>query len=781
MNFNDKTKEELIVELQQLKEEFISLKASYETDIAMCRQNEINLQISEAQKNAILNGISANIAFVDKDLKIIWANTTAASSVNKEPEEMIGHHCHRFWADPSKPCENCPSLKAFETKKPESSIQKTIDGRIWEERGEPVFDNSGTLIGVVEIATDITQRMKAEMALQESEKKYYSLYANMIDGAAMHTLVLNDQGQAVDYIINEINPAYEVLFGISKEAIVNKTSREVYGVEVPPYLDIYSKVALTGKPEIFETFYTPLNRYLSISVYCPAHGSFATIIENITERKKAEIEKEKTQKLLEDSQKLGKIGGWEVDLNTMELHWTSEMYNIHEVESGFEPELDKRIGFYTAESLIVIDKAVQRLIEYGESYDFDLEIVTAKGNHRLVRTIGKIDQENRRIFGFFQDISERKKVEEELRKANAYLENLINYANAPIIVWDPQFRISRFNHAFELITGRTEAEVLGHSLDILFPPEHAERSMDLIHKTLLGERWETVEIDILHLNGSVQTLLWNSATLFNSDGKTAVATIAQGQDITRRKQVIHELNNKNEELQKLNAQKDKFFSIIAHDLKGPFNNILGLSEILCEQMHKSDFNDVEKISRLILDSSQKTMNLLTNLLEWSSTQSGRMEYNPVFIQIVTLINDCVELFAETAKQRSIALNTNIPCNALVYVDESMISTVLRNLISNALKFTQSGGKIIVSAIVSNAELIVSVKDSGIGIDKENIRKLFRIEENYTTPGIHNEKGTGLGLILCREFIEKHGGKVWVESEKGLGSKFIFSIPINNTL
>ena len=302
MLYNDKTKEELAQELQDLQQKYASLKASYDKDIANSKQNEINLQISEAHKKAILNGISSNIAFVDKDLKIIWANKTAADSVNKNPDEMIGHTCHHFWADPSKPCENCPSRKVLETKKTESTIMQTDDGRVWEERGEPVFDSEGNLIGVVEIATDIT------------------------------------------------------------------------------------------------------------------------------ESKQAENENERTRKLLEDSQRIGKIGGWEINIDTKELKWTKEMYNIHEVGPDFELLVDQRINFYTPESLAAVDHAVQRAVEHGESYELEGEIVTAKGNRRNVKSIGKPDLENSRLYGLFQDITERKETE-KYRELSRDLLKLLNEPN----------------------------------------------------------------------------------------------------------------------------------------------------------------------------------------------------------------------------------------------------------------------------------------------------------------------------------------------------------------
>jgi PAS domain S-box-containing protein len=335
MNHEAKTKEQLIIELEELKQNYNSLKASYENDMAKSKQNEIDLQISEAQKKAILNGITSNIAFVDKDLKIIWANKTAANSVNKTPDEMIGKTCHHFWGDSSKPCENCPSLKAFDSKKSEHLLQYTPDGSIWDERGEPVFDVDGNMIGVVEIAT------------------------------------------------------------------------------------------------------------------------------NITEYKKSEKEKEQVQKLLEDTQKIGKIGGWEFDIDSMELKWTREMYQIHEVDPTFNPTTNHRVNFYSPESLTIIDKAVQRAIEFGEPYEVDLEIITAKGNKRSIKTIGKPDLENRRIFGLFQDITDYKKAEAALAQSRSELKAIYDLSPVMMCLVNDKRKIIFANRAFTNLTGTDEILLQG--------------------------------------------------------------------------------------------------------------------------------------------------------------------------------------------------------------------------------------------------------------------------------------------------------------------------------
>ena len=247
-------------------------------------------------------------------------------------------------------------------------------------------------------------------------------------------------------------------------------------------------------------------------------------------------------------------------------------------------------------------------------------------------------------------------------------------------------------------------------------------------------------------------------------------------DISERKRAEEILINSEIQLRELNATKDKFFSIIAHDLKSPFNSIIGFSNLLIEQIHKKDYDGIAEYATIIRNSSQGAMDLLQNLLEWSRSQTGRMEFNPEYVEIVTLIDESIHLLVNSAQQKSIALSKELPRKAIAFADKAMISTILRNLISNAIKFTNPEGAIIISAEQKQNELLISVTDNGVGIKKEVIEKLFRIEEGFSTIGTKNEKGTGLGLILCKEFIEKHGGKIWVESKAGKGSRFCFTIP-----
>jgi len=230
------------------------------------------------------------------------------------------------------------------------------------------------------------------------------------------------------------------------------------------------------------------------------------------------------------------------------------------------------------------------------------------------------------------------------------------------------------------------------------------------------------------------------------------------------------------ELQKINRSKDKFFSILAHDLKGPFNSLIGFSELLINEIQNKDFENIEEYTHIIHQTSNQTFNLLVNLLEWSRSQTGKIEFNPDSFNLANLIDEIISLLKYSAGKKKIKLTTNIPHDLKVFADKNMLKTVLRNLVSNSIKYTKENGSITVSSTDHKNATQISISDTGIGINKENLEKLFLIENTISMSGTNNEKGTGLGLILCKEFIEKHKGKIWVESEVEKGSVFHFTLP-----
>jgi len=236
-----------------------------------------------------------------------------------------------------------------------------------------------------------------------------------------------------------------------------------------------------------------------------------------------------------------------------------------------------------------------------------------------------------------------------------------------------------------------------------------------------------------------------------------------------------ELNQKISELKQANATKDNFFSIIAHDLMNPLNALLTLSSLLATKNKQLTNDEREEFIQLILQASNKSYNLLKNLLEWSRSQTGKLKMIPVSLNLKYLVDKNIELLDSHAKSKNINIFSYIDAISVV-ADENTLDTVIRNLLSNAIKFTHANGKVEISAQKKGTEIEVSISDTGVGIKPQDIDKLFRIDVNHTMIGTGEEKGTGLGLILCKEFVEKNGGLIRVESEEGKGSVFYISLP-----
>ncbi len=251
----------------------------------------------------------------------------------------------------------------------------------------------------------------------------------------------------------------------------------------------------------------------------------------------------------------------------------------------------------------------------------------------------------------------------------------------------------------------------------------------------------------------------------------------QAEELKSANEQLHIIN---EELIELNAMKNKFFSIIGHDLKNPIGAILGFSEILKIKTNKLSHEKRNMYIENIFSSAQKTYNLLKNLLDWARSQSGRMVINPENINLTQLIESNISLLKERKREKKIKILSEFPENpAFVFCDINMADAVIRNLLGNAIKFTNPLGEISVKVMIDKKQeqVITVISDTGMGIPTDELNKLFSLNRNYSTQGTEGESGTGLGLILCKEFIERNKGQIWVESELGKGSIFSFTLPL----
>lgn len=238
----------------------------------------------------------------------------------------------------------------------------------------------------------------------------------------------------------------------------------------------------------------------------------------------------------------------------------------------------------------------------------------------------------------------------------------------------------------------------------------------------------------------------------------------------------HHLEEALLELEKMNIDKDRFLKIISHDLKNPFNTLLGFSQLLLKNIHKYDRNKIEKQLKIINQAMSKTYVLLDDLVIWSKSQSGKLPFNPQKLNFNRICQEVIYSLEGGARFKNISIKLKENESINLFVDYNMMKTILRNLISNAIKFTDSNGSITIYSEKKEDEITITVSDNGRGISEEDKKKLWQASEEYSTLGTNKEKGTGLGLKLCKEFVEKNGGRIWVESELGKGSKFKFSIP-----
>ncbi len=299
---------------------------------------------------------------------------------------------------------------------------------------------------------------------------------------------------------------------------------------------------------------------------------------------------------------------------------------------------------------------------------------------------------------------------------------------------------------------------------------------------LLGvNRFPSDKLDILNLIASIFTIMISSITIYLITWENhAVKEL----EILRRKELekaYHEIESSHDqikeqalELQEMNETKNRLFTIIAHDLKSPYNIVLGFSELLKKRSKGNP--EFYKFAKYIHDSALNNYVLLENLLEWSRLQIDKVKISPVAFEIEGIAAQNLALVEVSAEKKEITIDMNINNNLMVWGDKNAVSIVIRNLITNALKFTRVGGKISITASEKGNMVEISVKDNGIGLSESQVKDLFNLEKKKSRPGTSNETGTGLGLFLCKEIIEKNGGKIWVESEENVGTTFSFSLP-----
>jgi PAS domain S-box-containing protein len=377
------------------------------------------------------------------------------------------------------------------------------------------------------------------------------------------------------------------------------------------------------------------------------------------------------------------------------------------------------------------------------------------------------------VVGSGRDLTKEKLIEQELKKSEENYKTLIS--NLPNYVFvHNQGKIVYVNELSIKALGYSEEEILQSSILDYVDEPYRQLARENMKKRLSGEYLPDYEVRIVTRTGTKMDVLVRGASILYQHEPAYIIVLT---DITDRKRIEEQLKKNAREMKELNNTKDKFFSIIAHDLKGPFNAILGFTELLAENYDDFDEDEKKKFIHAIKVASDSTYKLLENLLDWSRLQTGKINPVPEIIDLSLLTMENISVMKSMADSKKIRLLSSVQYNTRAYADANMVRTIIRNLVSNAIKFTLPGGEVKITAIENKNKAELCISDNGVGISDDRKGLLFYIDEKLSTPGTANETGTGLGLLLCKEMVERQGGQIWVESEEGKGSSFYFTLPL----
>ena len=422
-----------------------------------------------------------------------------------------------------------------------------------------------------------------------------------------------------------------------------------------------------------------------------------------------------------------------------------------------------------------LEKIKETLIEQSEEFD-------VKGNggsyyHTYIsaKNIPEFNDHKNLITLTLFDLTFQHMQATFIKESQVRFENIAN--SAPVMIWisDVNGLFSFLNNVWCEFTGRKMGEELGLNWIQNVHPDHVNELLSDYKKSLDGKTKFSHHFRLKDKDNNFRWVMMSGTPRINQIN-VFLGLIGTCTDITEQKENEEKIENINSELAEIIATKDKFFSIISHDLRSPLSGLTGILEIISTEDDTFNKEDRQEIMNEAFISAKNIYNLLENLLEWSQVQTGIITYETEDIQLLSLLSSITNLYKQNLKNKRITLEVNISSNISVDVDKKITETILRNLVSNAIKFTPLGGSIIVSAEISENLIKVSVKDNGVGMNKDKLEKLFRIDSARSNKGTAKETGTGLGLILCKELVEKQNGKIWVESEVNKGSTFFFTLP-----
>ncbi|HPB24654.1 MAG TPA: PAS domain S-box protein [Bacteroidales bacterium] len=794
---------------EQVEEQFITLKGnqiaaevktlpilfkgeknllSVFSDITARKQAELHLKESEAKYRSFFENTGTAIAISEEDTTLSLVNEKYAELVGLPKEEIENKKSFLDFMVPED-IENSMkihSLRLKEPKKAEKCYELGFKNVRGEVRNMLVYTDiiPGTNKSLASLL-DITERKIAE----EELRKNRMFLRTMIDSLPIWISAVDTQG---NYVI--ANKYYESFFNKPLELIEGHNFKELFTEQdYQRHNALVDKCLSTGKSiEVSETITGGNNITAHIfGTYTPLFDekgkifAMAVLAIDISKQKLAEIALKESETRFRSTFEGAPIG--------MCLNFTDgkffEANNAFCQMIGYSiEELRSRnfIDITHPDDIEISKQFISDILQLEGSDSKSIEKRYLKKDGSLIWVITSVSlyrdtNDNPKYFIVqILDITEQKLTEQKLIEAKNQLEVVFN--NGPDAILLTHIEDGHYidsNKTFTRYTGYTPDDLRGKStldIDIWGNPDDRNRMIKEVKEKGFCHNFE---LEIKNKDRTTRVIEM-SAEVILIKGKPHLLTISR--DIAERKKMEELLKKQNEELHELVSTKDRFFSIIAHDLKDPHNAILGFSEILAGSYDILSDQDRKNYIVNILHSSQNLSRLLRNLLEWANSQTGRMIYKPESINISAVVQETMDILLYQAKIKQIRLIPDISSSHEVFADPNMVRTILRNLVSNAIKYTHRNGfvKISTSSVTDKKHktdfLEISVIDNGIGIKKENIDKLFKLDHKVKTSGTEEEMGSGLGLILCYELVRKNNGYLNISSEENVGTTVTFALP-----
>ncbi len=622
---------------------------------------------------------------------------------------------------------------------------------------------------------DITERKLAEDKLQESEKKYSSLFNSMNEGAVLHKIVYDKKNKAIDYIIIDSNRAFEKQTGIKNSEAKNQLASILYGSGSAPYLDIYSQTAATGKPTHFETYFPPLEKYFDISVFSPKKDFFATIFQDITKRKQTEEMLRKSEnefRVLAESMPqivwITRADGLNIYFNQKWVDYTGLT-----LEESYGHGWNKPI--HPDDQQMALD-AWQNAIKNNTTYSAESRLRSANGTYKwfLVRGVPLIDENGSILkwFGTCTDIHELKMNEVELQISEEKYKGLFEKMLDGVYKSSHEGKFLQINNAMVNMLGYNSKEEL-YAIDIKSDLYFKESDRE---SAALEERYEEMAIFRLKKKDGSEIWVEDHGQHVLDDKGNILYHEGIMRDVTKRFRTEQELIAAKEKAEEMNRLKSNFLANMSHELRTPLVGILGFADILSQEVESKESKEM---AETIFRSGNRLSETLNLILDLSKFETEKLAINYPKFDLVSKAEEIINSFNGTAVKKGLTLKSSFSQDSIIInFDERAFNSILNNLINNALKFT-SEGSVTTTIFLNNDFVEIKVIDTGIGINEKDYQIIFEEFRQASEGYNRNFEGSGLGLSITKKIVEKFGGTITVESEIGKGTTFKVILPVTN--